>query len=202
MEGAMSRALQKANGQYHAGQYKKAVATLVEVSFAGDDGEAEARGVLALATLLRDATEGRVRADCEEQIARAERLLGGAQQASAKQHLDRREAELRGDPVALARWAREVGLTWLQMTSAEDLVAARMRSVMASESGSAGGAASCVLEAVEAEGWRLEHVACLFRPTRVETSPLRGADLFMGGDVIGGEEHYLYYFRRVDGASG
>ena len=198
----MSRALQKANEQYQAGQYRKAVDTLVEVSFAGDEGEAEARGVLALATLLRDATEGRVRADCEEQIARAGRLLNYAEQAATQQHVDRREVDLRADPVALARWAREAGLTWLQMTSAEDLVAARMRSVMASESGSARGAAPCVLEAVEAEGWRLEHVACLFRPTRVETSPLRGADLFMGGDVIGGDERYLYYFRRADGASG
>jgi putative addiction module component (TIGR02574 family) len=37
---------------------------------------------------------------------------------------------------------------------------------------------------------------------RIETSPLRGADLFLGGDVVDGEERYLYYFRRVDGASG
>ena len=198
----MSRALQKANEQYHAGQYKKAVATLVEVSFAGDDGDAEARGVLALATLLRDATEGRVRADCEEQIARAERLLTQAEQTSAKQRVDRREAELRGDHVALARWAREAGLTWLRITSAEDLVDARMRTAMASEGTSASGPEPCALDAVEAEGWRLEQVACLFRPTRIETSPLRGADLFLGGDVVDGEERYLYYFRRVDGASG
>jgi hypothetical protein len=198
----MSRALERANEQYQAGQYKKAVATLCEVSFAGDDGEAEARGVLALATLLRDATQGRVRADCEEQIARAERLLSYDDAASSQQRVDSREAELRADPVALARWACGAGLTWLQMSSAEDLVAARMRSVLASESGPAAGSAPCVLEAVEAEGWQLEHVACLFRPTRVETSPWRGADLFMGGDVIGGDERYLYYFRRVGGESG
>ena len=172
------------------------------MSFAGDDGDAEARAVLALATLLRDATEGRVRADCEEQIARAERLLTQAEQMSAKQRVDRREAELRGDHVALARWAREAGLTWLRITSAEDLVDAPMRTAMASEGTSASDPEPCALDAVEAEGWRLEHVTCLFRPTRIETSPLRGADLFLGGDVVDGEERYLYYFRRVDGASG
>lgn len=198
----MSRALRKANEQYQAGRYEKAVDALVEVSFAGDDGEAKARAVLALATLLRDVTEGSLRANCEEQIARARRLLDRIEQTASGDRLERREVELRSDPVALACWAREAGLTWLQMSSAEDLVAARMRDVMARESGSADNAAPCVLEAVEAEGWRLEHVTYASHSTQVETSPLRGADLVMGGDVITGEERYLYYFRRVDGASG
>ena len=59
-----------------------------------------------------------------------------------------------------------------------------------------------MIDAVEAEGWRLEHVASMFRPTRVQTSVLRGAEVFMGGDVVDGEETYLYLFRRADGAAG
>jgi len=61
---------------------------------------------------------------------------------------------------------------------------------------------SSTIDAVEAEGWRLEHVACMFRPTKVQTSVLRGAEVFMGGDIIDGEETHIYLFRRVDEASG
>jgi hypothetical protein len=67
----MSKALEKAREQYRAGQHKKAADTLWEVSFGGDDNEAEARGVLELASLLRDASTGAVRTECEEHIARA-----------------------------------------------------------------------------------------------------------------------------------
>jgi hypothetical protein len=48
----------------------------------------------------------------------------------------------------------------------------------------------------------LEHVSCLFRPTKVQTSPFRGAEFFMGGEIVNGEERHLYLFRRADGASG
>lgn len=116
----MSKALERATQQFQAGQFKKAADTLWEVSFAGDDGEAEARALLALAAQLRDAAEGGVRADSEEHIARAERYLNAGQRDAAS----RREAELRRDPVELARWARHAGLTWLAVESAEDLVAA------------------------------------------------------------------------------
>ena len=197
----MSKPLDKATQQFQAGQYKKAANTLYEVSFGGDDGEAEARGVLSLATLLRDATEGSVRAQCEENIARAERLLHSEERISAQSRIDRLEADLRQDPVGLARWAREAGLTWLEVASDEDLVAAQMRSAMAAE-GAGDAVTTCVIDAVEAEGWRLEHVSSLFRPTWLQTSPLRGADFFMGGDVVEGHETYLYLFRRIHGASG
>ena len=39
-----------------------------------------------------------------------------------------------------------------------------------------------------------------FVPTRVQTSILRGADL-LGGDVVEGDEKYLYLFRRADEAA-
>ena len=196
----MSKALEKATDQYQAGQLKKAVATLWEATFAGDAGETEARGVLALAVLLRDATDGGVRGECEEQISRAERFLRAEEQAVAQGRVDRLETELRQDPVRLANWARETGLRWLEVTSAEDLVAAQMRDAMALD-GHGAPPPGCIIDAVEAVGWRLENVACVFKPTRLQTSPLRGADVFMGGDVVEGEEKFLYLFRRVDGAS-
>jgi len=197
----MSKALDKATQQFQARQYKKAADTLYEVSFAGDDGEAAARGVLSLATQLRDGTEGSVRAQCEEHIARAERLLSTEERVFAQTRIDRLEADLRQDPVGLARWAREAGLTWLELASAEDFVAAHMRSAMDAD-GAGGTAAACVIDAVEAEGWRLEHVSSIFRPTRLQTSPLRGADLFMGGDVVEGTDVHLYLFRTARGESG
>ena len=42
----------------------------------------------------------------------------------------------------------------------------------------------------------------MFRPTRVQTSVLRGAEYFMGGELVDGDEVYLYLFRSVYGASG
>ena len=36
-----------------------------------------------------------------------------------------------------------------------------------------------------------------FVPTMVQTSILRGADL-LGGDLVQGQESYLYLFRRLD----
>jgi len=197
----MSKALEKATEQYKAGQLKKAVATLWETAFAGDGGATEARGVLALAVLLRDATDGGVRGECEQQISRAERFLRAEEQTAAEERVDRLEAELRQDPVRLAHWARETGLTWLEVASAQDLVAAQMRTTMALD-GHGAPPPGCIIDAVEAEGWRLESVVCVFKPTRLQTSPLRGADFFMGGDVVEGEEKFLYLFRRADGATG
>ena len=51
----MPKALDKAQAQYRSGQHKKAADTLWEVSFGGEDAEAEARSVVALAR-----TENRV----------------------------------------------------------------------------------------------------------------------------------------------
>ena len=153
----MSKELTKAQAQFQAGEFKRAVDTLWEVTFVGDQAEADASAVVALATLLREETQGGVRSDCEEHIARAERFLGA------------------GADTLAGKTAGAAG-TLLSPSS--------------------------TIDAVEAEGWRLEHVACMFRPTKVQTSVLRGAEVFMGGDIIDGEETHIYLFRRVDEASG
>ena len=193
----MSKALEKATQQYQAGQFKKAADSLWEVSFAGDGGEAEAQALLALASQLRDATEGAVRSDCEEHVARAERYLGAGQRGEA----ERREAELLADPVALARRARDAGLIWLTVTSAHDLVARALHDALRAPGGSAK-AALCVIDDVEAEGWHLEHITRALRPVRVQASPFGAADLIAGGQGVDSVEEYQYVFRRVDGVSG
>jgi hypothetical protein len=196
----MSKALEKAEVQYRAGQYKRAADTLWEVSFGSGDGEAEAQAVVALATQLRDVTQGGVRSECEEHMARAERFLHP--EAHTVDVLTPAEREFREDPVLLARRARDAGLTWLEIRRAEDVLAAEMRTALAAATAEVVPPPPSMIDSVEAEGWRLEHVTCLFRPTRVQTSVLRGAEFFMGGEVVDGDEHYLYLFRRVDGVSG
>ncbi len=194
----MTKALEKATQQCQAGQYKKAVDTLWEVSFPDDDDDAEAQALLALATRLRDVTEGSLRSDCEEHIARAERYLAAERRSEA----DRRAAALGADPVVLARRAREAGLTWLSITSAEDLVAAPLHEVLrASESGASVAPAS-VIDAIEAQGWHLEHITRCVRPTRVIASPFGAVDLIAGGQDVEAADEYQYVFRRVGGASG
>ena len=194
----MSTELERATEQMQAGQYKKAVDTLWGVTFAGDDGELQAQRVIALATQLRDATEGGLRHDCEEHIARAQRFLSpeGATelQAHAEGRAEKLAQEQREEAVRLAREARAAGLAWLEIRSGREQVAGELRA--ASSVGAA--ATSTLIEAVEAEGWRLEHMSAFFRPTKVQTSPLRGADFFMGGDVVDGQEVRLYLFRRAD----
>jgi hypothetical protein len=193
----VSKALEKATQQFRAGQFKKASDSLWEVSFAGDDGEAEAQALLALASQLRAATEGAARGDCEEHIARAQRYLGAGQRGES----ERREAELLADPVTLARRARDAGLTWLTMTSSDDLVAASLLEALRTPAGSTQGA-PCVIDAVEAEGWHLEHITRALRPVRVQASPFGAADLIAGGQGVDSVEEYQYVFRRVDGMSG
>jgi hypothetical protein len=197
----VSKQLEKARAQYQAGQFKKAADTLYEVSFGGTEGASEARGVVELATLLRDAAQGSLRDECEQHIARAQRLLDADAAAATAARAGQLESELTGDPARLARWAKETGLTWLEIESADDVVAADQRAAMlAASAGQAAPAPRCFIDAVEAEGWRLAHVAYSFKPTAVQTSILRGADL-LGGDVVQGDEKYLYLFRRVDGTS-
>ena len=187
----MSKALDRAAEQFQAGQLKKAVDTLWEVSFAGDEAEAEAQALLALAVQLRDATEGATRSDCEEHIARAERYLGAGESRPRA-----REAELRDDPSALARWAREVGLTWLTVDSTEDLIAAPLHAAVA-DAGSA--PPPCVLDVVEAEGWRLECVTRAFQPLN---NGLFGSPNTIGQGFFRVEEKFQYVFRRVGDESG
>ena len=198
----MPNELEKAKAQYQAGEHKRAVDTLWEVTFVGDHAEMDAHGVIALATQLKDVTQGGVQRDCDEHIARAERFLelaGDPAARARREELDRRRRE---EPVQLAREARAAGLTWLEIRRGEDVVAAEMLAALADDPAAGSAPQPGMIDAVEAEGWRLEHVATMFRPTRVQTSVLRGAEFFMGGEVVDGEETYLYLFRRVDGASG
>lgn len=196
----MSGELKWAQAEYQAGEFKRAVDTLWEVTFVGDQAETDAREVIALATLLREETQGGLRSDCEEHIARAERFLGAG--AAAGVCDGQQPQQLREEAVRLAREAREAGLTWFELRRNQDVVAAEMLAgTTAGEAGSLPAPLSTI-DAVETEGWRLEHVACMFRPTKVQTSVLRGADVFMGGDVIDGEETHFYLFRRVDVAAG
>ncbi len=185
----MSKALDKATQQFQAGRLKKAADTLWEVTFAGDDGDTEAQALLALAAQLRDASDGSVRRDCEEHIARAERYLRAGESSP-----NRREAESRRDPVTLARWAREVGLTWLTVDSEEDLVAAPMHAAVAGT----GAPPACVLDAVEAEGWRLESVTRAFQPVN---NWVWGSPDTIAQGVFRVEEKYQYVFRRMSEGS-
>jgi hypothetical protein len=197
----MSKELERAEAQYRAGQNKRAVDTLWEVTFTGDHAETDAHGAITLATQLREVTKGSVRGDCDEHIARAERFLELAGDPVARARSEELERRRREEPALLAREALAAGLTWLEIRRSEDVVAAEMLAAMSADR-SAARRPPGMIDAVEAEGWRLEHVACMFRPTKVQTSVLRGAEFFMGGDVVDGEETYLYLFRRVDGASG
>jgi len=197
----MPNELQKAQAQHQAGEYKRAVETLWRVTFVGEDGESEARQVIALAAQLKDVTQGAARRDCEEHIARAQHFLELAGDPDARARREELERRRREEPALLAREARAAGLTWLEIRRAEDIVAAEMHAALAGDPPAGSVPRPGMIDAVEAEGWRLEHVAAMFRPTKVQTSVLRGADL-LGGDVVDGEEMYLYLFRRVDGASG
>jgi hypothetical protein len=189
--------LEKAQGQYEAGEYKRAVDTLWEVTFVGGQADLDARRMIELATQLKGETKGSAQRDCEEHVARAQRYLeiaGGPEKQAGKRSsaVNRRDEWVRS-----AREARAAGLTWLELRSREDMVVAEMQVALALN-GAEGVVQPGAIDAVEAEGWRLEHFATMFRPTKVQTSVLRGAEYFMGGEVVEGEESYLYLFRRAD----
>jgi hypothetical protein len=194
----MSKELEKAQAQYQSGEYKRAADTLWEVTFVGAQAETEARGVIVLASLLRDATQGGVRGDCEEHIARAERFLGSGDDSAERARASELVRQLRDDAVREAREARAAGLGWFELRRGVDIVASEMTSAQATDPAVTTPRPASTIDAVEAEGWRLEHVACMFRPTRVQTSVLRGAEYFMGGELVDGDEVYLYIFRRAD----
>jgi hypothetical protein len=168
------------------------------VPFSDDRVLEDARELLRLATALRDQTDGRARRDCEENIQRAEDAISAIERQYGDASVDELEAKLATDPVRLAHWAREAGLTWLRIDSAEDVVAAAQRAALsATAAGRAAQPQPCLIEVVEAEGWHLEHVQTVYVPTKVQTSVWMGADL-LGGDVVEGETRYTYLFRRVD----
>jgi hypothetical protein len=193
----MPNSLQKAQAQYDAGDHKLAVDTLWEVTFVGDHAEVDARTVIDLATRLKGVTQGDARRDCDEHIARARCFLEPPADPETQARREERDRRWREEPALLAREARAAGLTWLEIRRSEDVVAAEMAAALAGDPAAASAPPRGMIDAVEAEGWRLEHVAAVFRPTRVQTSVLRGAEFFMGGDVVDGEEIHIYLFRRV-----
>jgi hypothetical protein len=198
----LSKALEKATEQCQADEYEKAVATLERVGWGKDTPVEEARGLRDLAAVLRDRTQGDLRERCEEHIRRANMTISAHERRETTKRANELGSELRGDPVRLARWALEAGLTWLEVEWPESIAGRALQSAIVAASGGRVQPSPSLLDAVEAEGWRLEVVTHAFRPTRVQTSPLRGADWVAGGDVVEGQESFLYLFRRVDGASG
>lgn len=194
----MSRELDKARELVQAGRLKQAVDALSEVAYERDAPPDEVRGLLELATAVRDRTDGTLRARCEDEMQRAQMRLDAAAEQAAGDRVRELASDLRQDPGRLARWAREAGLTWLEVESAEDVAAATLRQAVMTAAGYPGSAPkACLLDLVEAEGWRLESVTHRFVPTAVQTSIFRGADL-LGGDPVQGQESYLYLFRRLD----
>ncbi len=198
----MSTALEKATEQCQADQYEKAVATLDKVGRGTAAPIEEALGLRDLAAVLRDRTQGDLRERCEDHVRRANMIISRREFRETTQRANELAAELRGDPVRLARWALEAGLTWLEVEWPESIAGRALQSAIVAASGGRVQTSPSLLDAVEAEGWRLEVVTHAFRPTRVQTSPLRGADWVAGGDAVEGDERFLYLFRRVDGASG
>jgi hypothetical protein len=197
----MPKELDKAQAHYQAGEYKRAVDTLWEVPFDGMHAEADARGVVALASLLRDLTQGGVRRDCEEHITRAERFLDSSDDTDERIRTRALVRQVCDDAVREAREALAAGLGWFELRRTIDIVATELYAAGAVDALDPTPGPVSTIDAVEAEGWRLEHVACMFRPTIVQTSVLRGAEYFMGGDLIDGEETHIYLFRRADEAA-
>jgi hypothetical protein len=199
----LSKALEKATEQYEAGRYEKAVVTLDKVGRGAATPVEEALGLRDLATVLRDHTQGDLRERSEDHMRRANMIISRRESRETTQRGNELAAELRRAPVQLARWAFEAGLTWLELASPGSIAGRELESAIAAAA--SGGQAKpdlALLDAVEAEGWRLETVTHAFRPTSIQTSPLRGADWVAGGDVVEGDERCLYLFRWVDGASG
>ena len=198
----MSKALDKARQQFQAGREKQAVNLLYEVATAPDAPPAEVSGLLELAGAIRDRTVGDLRAQAETHVRRAQKRLEDQEHGQAAERVGQLQAELKRDPTRLARWAREAGLNWLEVESPDSIVGGSLRKAVAAAAAGGANAApeACLIDLVEAEGWRLESVVHRFVPTRVQTSILRGADL-LGGDVVEGDEKYLYLFRRADDAA-
>lgn len=194
----MGNEFDKAQAQFQEGAYKRAVDTLWEVTFFGDAAETDARRLISLATELKAVTKGGVQRDCDEHIMRAERYLEIAVDPEAQTRRRSSAINRREEWVRLAREAAAAGLGWLELRSNEDMVVAEMQVGLAL--GDTGDPLRPgAIDAVEAEGWRLEHFAVMFRPTKVQTSVLRGAEYFMGGEIVEGDETYLYLFRWADG---
>lgn len=194
----MSGQLDKASAEYQAGNYKKAVRMLWDLSLGIDD----SRQAIELATMIRGKVDGSLAGQCDDFIRATQRAIAAAKEKQAADRASELEATLKKDPVALARWAAQAGLRWLQIESAEDAVAASLEAAFAAAGeGSGHVAPPCFIDGVEAEGWRLEHVQRVFEPTKIQTTIFRGADLG-GGEPVQGERTYLYLFRRVDNQEG
>lgn len=189
----MSRQLDKAREEYQAGDFKKAVRLLWELPIGVDD----PRDVMELATMVRGKAEGKVAAECDEFLRSHQRAVAEAEKNQAAKRAQELETSLKADPAALARWAVQAGLRWLEIESSEDVVAASLKAAMAAAGGREQAPQPCMIDAVEAEGWRLEHVQHFFKPIKIQTTIFKGADL-IGGEPVEGEMTYFYLFRRVD----
>jgi hypothetical protein len=188
----MSRQLDKAREEYESGDYKKAVRLLWELPIGADD----PGNVMELATMIRGKAEGKVAAECDEFLRSHQQAVAEAEKSQAAKRAQELETSLKADPAALARWAAQAGLGWLEIESSEDVVAASLKAAMAA-AGRDQAPQPCMIDAVEAEGWRLEHVQHLFKPVKIQTTIFKGADL-IGGEPVEGEMTYFYLFRRVD----
>jgi hypothetical protein len=107
---------------------------------------------------------------------------------------------LRLDPASLGRWARKAGLRTLQVELTEEQLAESLSSALGESVAEVGGEAlrTFFLDAMESDGWRLEHMTAVFRPTGV--SSLGGSIGGIGAAVnsISGEMLFVYLFRCTD----
>ena len=85
----MSQELAKAREQFAAGQYKKAVSTLWDAERSARSDLTEARGLLEVASAIRDVTSGRLKADCVLLIEDAEKYIQREIRAAGKVLLGR-----------------------------------------------------------------------------------------------------------------
>ena len=106
---------------------------------------------------------------------------------------------LRLDPVSLGRWARKAGLRTLQVEVTEEKLAESLASALGESSAEVGGEALRVffLDAMEVDGWCLESMQAVYRPTGViSIGGSIGGAIGAAVNKIEGELLYVYLFRR------
>lgn len=183
-------ALQKARERFMAADYKKAVSLLWEVT--PDDGT-KARAVLDLTAAMHDKLTGSLQSQCDSLASRARVALEAGDAEASAERLDALRAELANDPAELARRAAEAGLRWLKIeTEADEITAAQEAAMCGWARGSqAERPKPCLIDLVEAKGWKLEQAQDLFVPTTLNSIAIRGLD-----ERIAGQTRHIYLFRR------
>ena len=182
-----------------AADYKKVVSLLWEVT---PDDDMTARAVLDLTSSMRDKLTGSLRSQCESLASRATLAVQSSAAESTAERVAALKAEFAKDPASLARRAAEAGLRWLKIETQEDDLGTSLEAAISAwaRGGQAERPKSCLIDAVEAEGWTLEHVQSLSVPIRIQTSPIMGAQFFLGGEPVEGQTRYIYVFRRLQPA--